>query len=102
MSDETSRKMFGAVGIVRATGRHRPDPERLLRAVELPDCVTREFCSGCGSVYEIHEDLARELAQKCHGEISQFKSGFFKIAGCVGCDGDRNKVEFVPLASLKS
>ncbi|MFZ2299784.1 MAG: hypothetical protein WAW00_01445 [Candidatus Moraniibacteriota bacterium] len=102
MSDEMQRKMFGVVGVVRATGGYQPDPEQLLRALEFPQCVTRQFCSGCGALYEIYESFAKELVQKCHTNSVRIGSGFFKTAGCVACDGDRDKVEFVTLASLKS
>lgn len=100
--NDAKKKMFGAIGIVRATGGYRHDPEQLLQAMEFPNCVTRQFCSGCGAVYEIYEVLARKLAQQCHSDTAQFGSGFFKTAGCVACDGDRNKVDFVSLDSLKS
>lgn len=97
------QNLFGSCVVVKATGTHRPAPERLLKAVELPNCVTREFCAGCGSLYEIHESLAQELSKKCHKSVTApFGSGFFIVAGCIGCDGDENSVEFVSLDSLKS
>ncbi len=100
--NDVVKKMFGSCIAVKATGTYRPNPEKLIHPLEFPDCVSRQFCRGCGALYEIHPSLAQKLAGRCRTPVTApFASGAFVTGGCVGCDGDKEQVEFVSLESLK-
>lgn len=97
-----TEKMFGSCN-TKATGTYRPDPKLMLSPPGLPNMITRIFCTGCGAAWEAPEEGARLFAKKCQNKITlPFEHGFFMTGGCLICDGDQSKLEFVSLASLKS
>ncbi|WP_419656051.1 uncharacterized protein Dvar_51550 [Desulfosarcina variabilis str. Montpellier] len=82
-------KLFGCAKAakIHATGGYRPDPVELSDPLEWNRGVIREFCSGCGSLFELCRSGAAAM-----GELGGFQlpddlsDRYLVVDGCSCCD----------------
>jgi hypothetical protein len=99
---EIAAKLFGKVRKIVATGNHQPDAENVSMALEGEDAIIQTFCMGCGMMFELNENGARDLAKIAEIELPDDATGkFFQTGCCPYCDSVdtqvllRDKVELM-------
>jgi len=81
---EVKEKLLGVVKKLVPTGGHIPDYKKI--AAPLEEGVARFFCQGCGSLYELTQEGAEDLAKRAGSNITSFNDIYFEVKRCTQCD----------------
>jgi Fe2+ or Zn2+ uptake regulation protein len=92
MEKSVESSLFGKVDKIKARGGFSPNYIELAKSFGSDKSFIHYFCSGCGNVFEINRDFARDLAAS--GEFAipdEPLKHYIEVTGCHDCDGGKTK-----------